>query len=113
MDEVQYIEPYPKSQALDLHPDAIQIEGTAWNPPSQNGSKVLFRPFSGVAPRFYKKAFFKERDLKDNDSGTMRIGLPEWGQPWSLRQASYIELEAELSKLGDETWKPKPPAASN
>jgi deoxycytidylate deaminase len=112
VDEVQYIEPYPKSQALELHSDAIQIEVTGWHPPSDGGARVLFRPFSGVAPRFYKKAFLKERDLKDNNSGEMKIGVPEWGQPWSLRKNSYIELEAELSKLGDETWKPKPPAAS-
>ncbi|MCU1303624.1 MAG: bpiD [Candidatus Sulfotelmatobacter sp.] len=113
VDEVQYIEPYPKSQALDLHADAIQVEATNWKPPSENGSKVLFRPFSGVSPRFYKKAFLKERDLKDNASGDMKIGAPEWGQPWSLRKNSYIELEAELSKVGEETWKPKPPAPSN
>lgn len=112
VDEVQYIEPYPKSQALDLHDDAIQVEATNWKPPSAGGSKVLFRPFSGVSPRFYKKAFLKERDLKDDSSGDMKIGVPDWGQPWSLRKNSYIELEAELSKLGEETWKPKPPAPS-
>lgn len=124
MDEVQYIEPYPKSQALDLHADAIQIEATDWKPPSGDWKppnndgkklrkKVLFRPFSGVAPRFYKKAFLKERELKDNASGDMRIGIPDWGQPWALRKNSYVELEAELSKIGEETWKPKPPATSN
>jgi deoxycytidylate deaminase len=111
VDEVQYIEPYPKSQALDLHPDAIQIEGTGWKPPSEGGSKVLFRPFSGVSPRFYKKAFLKERDLKDDASGLMKIGVPEWGQPWGLRQNSYIQLEADLSKPGEEKWKSKPPMA--
>jgi deoxycytidylate deaminase len=26
VDEVQYIEPYPKSQALELHDDAIQVQ---------------------------------------------------------------------------------------
>jgi hypothetical protein len=66
-----------------------------------------------VSPRFYKKAFLKERNLKDNDSGEMKIGIPDWGQPWTLRRNSYIELEAELSTLGDETWNPKPPVASN
>jgi len=114
VDEVQYIEPYPKSQALDLHDDAIQVEATNWKPPSGGDpkAKVLFRPFSGVSPRFYKKAFLKERDLKDDSTGDMKIGVPDWGQPWSLRKNSYIELEAELSKLGEETWKPKPPATS-
>jgi len=111
VDEVQYIEPYPKSQALELHPDSIQIEGTGWIPPSLGGNTVLFRPFSGVSPRFYKKAFLKERDLKDKATGEMKIGLPEWGQPWSLRRNSYIQLEADLSRPGDETWK-KPPTAS-
>jgi deoxycytidylate deaminase len=123
VDEVQYIEPYPKSQALDLHADAIQVEATDWKPPSSDWKppseesnklrkKVLFRPFSGVSPRFYKKAFLKGRDLKDDASGIMKIGVPDWGQPWSLRKNSYVELEAELSKVGEETWKGKPPATS-
>jgi hypothetical protein len=43
---------YPKSQALELHSDAIQVEVTGWHPPSDGGPRVLFRPFSGVAPCF-------------------------------------------------------------
>jgi deoxycytidylate deaminase len=45
VDEVQYVEPYPKSQALDLHEDAIQVELSGWKPPSHGGTKVLFVPF--------------------------------------------------------------------
>jgi hypothetical protein len=108
---VQYIEPYPKSQALSLHIDSIQSEASDWKPPSvellqeelestgsQLNAKVLFRPFSGVAPRLYRRAFSKDRDLKDDRSGTMSIGEPDWGAPWHLRKASYVQLEAELSK---------------
>lgn len=98
LDEVQYIEPYPKSQALALHRDAIEIEAVEWIPPSKGGKKVLFRPFVGVAPRLYRRAFLKDRDLKDSDSGDMRIGQPEWGTPWHLRTAGYVELEATLIK---------------
>ena len=97
VDEVQYIEPYPKSQALNLHRDAIDVEQSNWEPPSrvvlQNNKeakapKVLFRPFSGIAPRLYKRAFMKDRDLKDQDTGMMSIQAPDWGTPWHLAKNS-------------------------
>lgn len=58
IDEVQYIEPYPKSRALALHSDSITTDPSGWTPPSTTGvgpasgkaKKVLFRPFVGVAP---------------------------------------------------------------
>jgi tRNA(Arg) A34 adenosine deaminase TadA len=64
--EVQFIEPYPKSKALGLHPDAIQVDIADWKPPSEGGTKVLFRPFVGVSPKLYQRAFLKDRDLKDS-----------------------------------------------
>jgi deoxycytidylate deaminase len=108
VDEVQFIEPYPKSQALNLHRDAIAIEHSGWLPPSQiaamhdpkkqKESRVLFRPFSGVAPQLYKRAFMKDRELKNKDTGEMFIQDPSWGTPWHLPKRSPAELEAELSK---------------
>jgi len=98
VDEVQYIEPYPKSQALSLHPDSIAVEGSDWVPPSDGGQHVLFRPFSGVAPKLYKRAFFKDRELKDKQTGKMRVEPPEWLTPWHLARTSYVEIEAKLSK---------------
>lgn len=98
VDEVQYIEPYPKSQALSLHPDAITINAKSWEEPSRGGNKVLFRAFTGVAPRLYKRAFAKDRDLKDSNTGDFKIGAPEWGSPWHLHGLSYVELEAVLAK---------------
>ena len=47
---VDYIEPYPKSRALDLHEDSISLE-------DDDGSKVVFRPFVGVAPRSFGRLF--------------------------------------------------------
>jgi len=109
VDEVQYIEPYPKSQALNLHRDAIDVEQSDWEPPSRilanfdprskekKEAKVLFRPFSGVAPQLYKRAFMKNRELKNKDTGEMSVQTPEWGTPWHLSKRSPAELEAELS----------------
>jgi hypothetical protein len=93
---------------LNLHRDAIAIEHSGWLPPSQiaamhdpkkqKESRVLFRPFSGVAPQLYKRAFMKDRELKNKDTGEMFIQDPSWGTPWHLPKRSPAELEAELSK---------------
>jgi hypothetical protein len=60
--------------------------------------EVLFRPFTGVAPRLYRRAFLKDRDLKDSRTGEFKIGVPEWGSPWQVHRASYVELEAALAR---------------
>lgn len=102
IDEVQYIEAYPKSRATGLHQDSITTEFSGWKPPSQGGRQVLFRPFTGVAPGFYRRAFFKDRDLKDKRTGNIvdmtKVLEPEWTGPWYLPRAGYVEIEATLSK---------------
>jgi len=98
VDEVQYIEPYFKSLASRLHSDAIQQRLAGWKAPSEGGTTVLFRPFTGVAPRLYRRAFFKDRDLKNDDTGDLHLASPEWGTSWHLRKKSYLQLEAQLAK---------------
>ena len=102
VDEVQYIEPYPKSLAFKLHGDAIAQSLDGWTAPSdiiikssdkEDHPKVLFRPFTGVAPRLYKRAFIKNRPLK-NSSGKMHIGEPEWAS--GLLRIDYKEIEDRL-----------------
>jgi deoxycytidylate deaminase len=48
--EVVFIEPYPKSKALELHSDSIAIE-------EPEPDHVVFRPFVGVAPRRFTTLF--------------------------------------------------------
>lgn len=114
--EVQYIEPYPKSRALTLHEDSITTDVRDWVRPiaegnremaedrpvtpkeKADGGRVLFRPFVGVAPRMYGRAFLKDRNYKDKITGDFQMGSPEWGGPWDLSMVSYTQLEAELSK---------------
>lgn len=114
--EVQFIEPYPKSLALNLHKDAITVDATRWVTPGATHKvtkedateaepagtvlhgKVLFRPFVGVAPRLYLRAFEKIRDLKDKETGNLKIGEPEWGDEWSPFIVAYPEIEAALSR---------------
>lgn len=98
VDEVQFIEPYPKSQALKLHRDSITMDPQDWKRPSEGGDHVLFRPFAGIAPRMYERAFFKDRELKDSNTGAFQIGEPDWGSAWDMLKVSYPQLEVELSK---------------
>ncbi|ANG95366.1 hypothetical protein A8A54_01980 [Brucella pseudogrignonensis] len=101
IDEVQFIEPYPKSKATTLHADAITTESEEWIPPSsingiENLSKVLFKPFVGVSPRMYRRVFLKDRDYKDKVTGARVRAEPDWGGPLDNYKISYVELELEL-----------------
>lgn len=110
IDEVQFIEPYPKSKATTLHADAITTESSGWSAPSkhltqsqdeENGieeisPKVLFKPFVGVAPRMYRRVFLKDRDYKDKVTGDRINAQPDWGGPLDSFKISYVELEREL-----------------
>lgn len=106
--EVQYIEPYLKSQAIPLHGDAIVTDPKAWNSPESGKElatgktpNVLFRPFIGVAPRLYRRAFLKDRDLKDNVTGDMfKEFAPADGHAVTeTLRVSYAQVEAKLSEL--------------
>lgn len=98
VDEVQFIEPYPKSLAIDLHDDSIVVEAADWKPPSESGTHVRFRPFSGVSPRLYRRVFIKNRELKNKYTGEMEIGQPEWTSPWHLGISGYLERESNIAK---------------
>ena len=117
IDEVQYIEPYPKSRATILHSDAITTDSGEWIAPSagegrhvrghegSSGSdimetqvplKVLFKPFVGVSPRMYRRVFLKDRDYKDTVTRDRVFGMPVWGGPLDSYKVSYVTLESRL-----------------
>lgn len=99
IDAVYYIEPYPKSKAFELHRDSISpVEKDDWTPPSRGGDKVLFAPFTGVAPRLYVRSFLKDRELKNRETGDLHLGKPDYMDAWHLDRVGYTELEAKLSK---------------
>jgi deoxycytidylate deaminase len=55
LQRVVYVEPYPKSQALELFPDSIR--GEAHTGPATKEHRVIFEPFVGVGPRRYYDLF--------------------------------------------------------
>jgi cytidine deaminase len=85
---VVYIEPYPKSMAIDLYSESIHADRGGG---SDEGA-VVFEPFVGVSPRRYMD-FFEMGKRKDLRGHTL-----EWNEADSsprVRQfATYRDLEA-------------------
>lgn len=64
IDEVIFLEPYPKSLASDLHGDSIDIEGQTRGE-YESYPSTKFRHFYGVSPRRYRD-LFEAKKRKDS-----------------------------------------------
>lgn len=112
---VVYIEPYEKSQALDLHDDAITVEdhgdaatrAECEDDRDRLARKVVFEPFTGVGPRRFFDLFsmklsngypLKRKQKPDGTkakwkiSGDAIVRVP-------MSPTSYLEREAQLAQL--------------
>ncbi len=95
---VIYLEPYPKSRALDLHREEINSESETGKPEE---NKVVFFPFAGIAPRQYRQLFeMSDRGAKKGKS------LQQWHAsrkslaPLYIRKnVSVLNIEAERQEL--------------
>lgn len=95
---VVYIEPYAKSLAVELHSNAIQLDGDG------DSNKIPFVPFLGVAPRNYADMFLAAPNRKDSDGN-----VADWdaihanprvsGSFWSYLQYEKEDLTYLLGKL--------------
>jgi deoxycytidylate deaminase len=112
---VVYIEPYPKSRALELHRDAIHAYDDEQPPACGTAGctdlhAVRFEPFLGVGPHRYVDLFSITsragilRDRKQKASGERIRWDPKTSLPKvEMLPLSYLDLEAkalyELKKL--------------
>ena len=105
LSRVVYIEPYPKSLALELHGDAI-----SFGEEDDLGGRTRFEPFVGVSPRMYSVLFSMQtpegkRLRRKDDHGDLMV------EPWGIRSGasplSYIERETlaalEAMRIGATT----------
>lgn len=81
--EVYYVEPYPKSRALQLHDDAIELVEPAQR--QALAGRVAFRPFVGVGPRRYLDLF------------SINLGF---GRALERKRDGDVIPESEWSRLG-------------
>lgn len=91
---VVYLEPYPKSRAINLYREEITLEPGE----DQETNKVVFAPFTGVAPRQYEQLFsMSERGAKKGSS------LKEWNDRKASLSPRYIHRDAALSYFAAES----------
>jgi deoxycytidylate deaminase len=86
LNRVVFLEPYPKSHAIDFHGDAITYNDTKFR------DKVLFEPFIGISPRRYRDIF--EKGKRKDASGIARMWYE--GKPVPRvedRSGGYLENE--------------------
>lgn len=95
---VVYIEPYPKSKAMDLHSDAIAIEE------GDMQDRVVFAPFIGIGPRRFIELFSLEpgpgRKIERKKNGA----IVKWESAKAQLRApmqllDYLELELAAAAL--------------
>lgn len=94
---VVFLEPYPKSLAVDLHADSIRAEGNDRGQ-YQAFPSVDFDHFYGVTPRRYRE-LFERGSRKDEKTG---IFLDyQTGEPLPIidvKYPFYVELEQHLTE---------------
>ncbi|WP_316859170.1 anti-phage dCTP deaminase [uncultured Cohaesibacter sp.] len=74
---VVYLEPYPKSSAIDLHGDSIQTDETG-DEQYKDFEKATFSHFCGITPRRYMELFHRgKRKGKAGNVQEWAQGVPE------------------------------------
>jgi deoxycytidylate deaminase len=102
--QVVFVEPYPKSLAMELHSDAIDLAHETESPYT---SKVRFKPFVGMGPRrfidLFSMTLSSGRKIKREQNGV----LAQWDRKSAsvrvpLSPISYIERETKAVAEFDE-----------
>ncbi len=104
---VVYVEPYPKSKALDLYNDSIELRTNLEKENDDNDIRLIFEPFTGVGARRFLDLFsmtlgsgskIKRKDKEGNtlswERENPKIRIP-------LLPISYKEIETAAVKLRD------------
>lgn len=97
IDEVVFIQPYAKSLAKTLHRDSVMVDEAC-----NDGARILFRPFVGIAPRLYLELFRKDGDRKDKAGNPLEwyLGFPYPRLNESAKSYLYKEV-GYASSLGE------------
>lgn len=108
--EVIYVEPYPKSKALELHSDSVVVDTPECEMKEQN--KMIFRPFVGIGPRHFMDLFSLRLgsgyNLKRAEDGFKLEWLNELSVlRTKLPYINYIEKEERMIAFFRKVWNEK------
>ena len=92
IEEVYYIEPYPKSKAAQLHDDAITSDPSVKD-------KVRFLPFTGIGPRRFMELFamvhppLYDKKRKDSEGRVVKWSPIQSNVRSQMVPLTYLDLE--------------------
>jgi deoxycytidylate deaminase len=104
---VVYVEPYPKSRALDLHSESIELKTSHEAAPTQN--RVIFEPFTGVGTRRFLDLFSmalgggSKVKRKDKDGNTVVWNKENAVARTPLLPKSYLQVEDTASVIWSQS----------
>lgn len=107
VNRVVYVEPYPKSKALEFHSDSIELKTQLDDSTQQE--QVIFEPFTGVGTRRFLDFFSMnlgagnklKRKTKDGTAVEWEKNMAKVRVP--LLPNSYIDIEKVASEIYDQT----------
>ncbi|MEY4589300.1 MAG: hypothetical protein RL497_1376, partial [Pseudomonadota bacterium] len=112
---VVYVEPYPKSRALEFHSESIQLHTELDGPSSRSNELVIFEPFIGVGPRRFLDLFSmslgngSKLRRKDKSGNTLEWDKLSAPIRTPLIPKSYIEIEKAAADIWNELSSGAPP----
>ena len=84
--QVIYLEPYPKSRTSFLHEEEVQLQASEFNPQEE---RVVFLAYTGIAPRQYQRLFSMAAR-----GGKNGVSLRSWPEARSTLPPRYVSLFA-------------------
>jgi len=97
VERVVYVEPYPKSKALELHSDSIDLKTQLDT--SDSDERVIFEPFTGIGARRFLDLFSmnlgagSKLKRKDKDGNTLEWDKDSAHLRVQLIAKSYLDIE--------------------
>jgi deoxycytidylate deaminase len=104
---VVYVEPYPKSKALEFHSDSIELRTKLEATEQTDNDRVIFEPFTGVGARRFLDFFSmnlgtgNKLKRKDKDGSTIEWKKSEAKIRVALLPESYRQIETDAATIYD------------
>ena len=102
---VVYVEPYPKSKALEFHSDSIELRTKLEATEQTDNDRVIFEPFTGVGARRFLDFFSmnlgtgNKLKRKDKDGSTIEWKKSEAKIRVALLPESYTQIETDAATI--------------
>lgn len=108
INRVVYVEPYPKSRALDFHSESIQLKSELEKARDETSELVSFEPFIGVGPRRFLDLFSmslgggSKLRRKDKNGNTLEWDKSSAPIRTPLIGKSYLDIERTAVEMWNE-----------